>query len=185
MNGEGGAVRVSATRPERPRRIPMIRPLLLSLAAALANPASAQTLAREGQSALIIQIRADQPRNCRITPGQASALDPLSRGWQRISLPSVACNYSGRPAVRFWSQNSGVLVPEGALALNLPVGLAYELRVGGRVIGRPGSAGNPLVSNLPDTDPMQPRSTEVAIRFLGPTPAPGTFADTIYMEVTP
>lgn len=168
-----------------PRRCQMNRPILLFLAMALAMPASAQTVAQAGGTALVIQIRADAPRNCRVTPGEDSALDPVSRGWQRISLPSIACNYSGRPNVRFWSQNSGTLLPEGAVALTLPAGLAYELRVGGTVVGRPGSAGDPLVSVLPRTDALQPRSTEVAIRFLGPTPPPGTFADTIYMEVTP
>lgn len=178
-------MRDSARNHDLPRYRPMTRPILFILATAFAMPASAQSLPRTTQTALIIQIRADQPRNCRITPGQGAALDPLSRGWQRISLPSVACNYAGRPAVRFWSQNSGALVPEGALALNLPAGLAYELRVGGIVVGRPGSSGNPLVSTLPPADPKQPRNTEVAIRFTGPTPPPGTFADTIYMEVTP
>ncbi len=167
------------------RRLAMDRSIFLVLAGALAIPATAQTVSRAGQSALVIQIRANTPRNCSVTPGQGSALDPLSREWQRISLPSVACNYSGRPAVRFWSQNSGTLLPEGAVALNLPAGLAYELRVGGIVVGRPGSSSAPLVSVLPRTNPLQPRTTEVAIRFLGPTPPPGTFADTIYMEVTP
>lgn len=152
---------------------------------ALPTPVLAQVAGTPNATALVIQIRADAPRNCEVTPGQGSVLDPLSRGWQRISLPRVACNYAGRPAVRFWSQNSGALVPEGAIALNLPAGLAYELRVGGTVIGRPGSAQNPLVAALPGVDPLQPRSTEVAIRFVGPTPPPGTFADTIYMEVTP
>lgn len=161
--------------------------LLMAQALLLAcgSTASAQTVSQQGQTALVIQIRADAPRDCYVTPGQVLTLDPLSRGWQRLSLPNIACNYSGRPAVRFWSQNSGTLVPEDAVALALPAGLAYELRVGGTIIGRPGSAGEPLVSVLPRSSPLQPRSTEVAIRFLGPTPPPGTFADTIYLEVTP
>ncbi|MBB4613418.1 hypothetical protein [Novosphingobium taihuense] len=159
--------------------------LVLAMLTVGTHPASAQAVPQEGQTALVIQIRADAPRDCRVTSAQVSTLDPLSRGWQRLSLPDIACNYSGRPAVRFWSQNSGTLVPEGAVALALPAGLAYELRVGGTVVGRPGSAGDPLVSVLPQSSPLQPRSTEVAIRFLGPTPPPGTFADTIFMEVTP
>lgn len=191
MIAHDGAVR-RATRPcVLPRHVLMNRTsvILLLMAQALllacGSPASAQTVSQQGQTALVIQIRADAPRDCYVTPGQVLTLDPLSRGWQRLSLPNIACNYSGRPAVRFWSQNSGTLVPEDAVALALPAGLAYELRVGGTIIGRPGSAGEPLVSVLPRSSPLQPRSTEVAIRFLGPTPPPGTFADTIYLEVTP
>lgn len=135
---------------------------------------------------VMVQIRVDIPRDCKVASASTGTPDPLSTAWQSLTIPSIGCNYSGSPTVRLWSSNGGELAPEGSMTFAVPAGIAYEVRLGGFTVGRPGTAIAPVSAVLPPLTPGQPRQTEIAIRFIDPASAvPGDYADTIYLEVIP
>ncbi|NLR72711.1 hypothetical protein HGI47_17695 [Novosphingobium sp. ERN07] len=137
--------------------------------------------------AIVVQVLAQAARDCRIVAAEAAETpDPLATGWQLLSMPSITCNYRGSPTVRLWSLNSGALAPDGAVPVAQTASLPYELRIGGQPVGRPGGTAAPLSAVLPLIEPLLPRPTEIALRFVdgAGTPA-GDFADTIYLEVIP
>jgi hypothetical protein len=185
--GPGCAVRV--VHPGLPFCM-ISKPSLIStaiLAAALASQAAhAQAAPERPARVLVVQVLADVQKDCRIAPANANAPDPFASGWQPLSIPSIGCNYAGSPVVRLWSMNNGALAPEGSIALTMATGLAYELRIGGTPVGQPGSANAPLITTLPPFNPLQPRETEIALRFVDPASAQaGDYADTLFLEVIP
>lgn len=164
--------------------------LLVASNAALVDQALATT--PSGNASLVITVHAALARNCQVSADSAATLAPLVGTWQPIALPSVTCNYRGTPTVRIWSRNAGILEPESGQAQSGQgqSGLAYELRLGNTILGRPGRVGAPVQTTLPLLDPHQITQAAIAIRLSMPDPAlptlpAGDFADMITMEVSP